>query len=262
MTERQAIARQVLELMDLTSLNQDDTDARILNLCQKADTPAGFPAAICIYPQFISLARCTLDELDLEQVRVATVANFPHGRADIDEASIEVESAVQAGADEVDVVFPYRALMDGDLLVCRELVSACKAACGDGARLKVILESGVLSAPSMVRQASELAIVAGADFIKTSTGKVEVSATLEAADVMLRVIRDSERRVGFKASGGIRDVSQAAAYLKLAADIMGPEWISADNFRFGASGLLDSVLITLGHEMPAGAQKGSESQGY
>ncbi|WP_280562971.1 MULTISPECIES: deoxyribose-phosphate aldolase [unclassified Chromohalobacter] len=245
MTDLQPIARQALGLMDLTSLNDDDDSTRIQALCRRADTPDGRPAALCLYPAFIEDAQRELDALGLtRRVHIATVTNFPDGAPNAERAARETRLAVAAGADEVDVVFPYRALLDGAPDVGRLLVEACREACG-GATLKVILESGELKDPTLIRQAAEIAITAGADFIKTSTGKVAVNATLESAEIMLETIRDSGRDVGFKAAGGIRTTEDAKAYLELAARIMGEDWISPAHFRFGASGLLDALLATL-----------------
>lgn len=245
MTDLKPVARQALALMDLTSLNDDDDSARIQALCRRADTPAGRPAALCLYPAFIEDAQRELDALGLTRhVRIATVTNFPEGAPNAERAARETRLAVAAGADEVDVVFPYRALLDGAPDVGRLLVEACREACG-GATLKVILESGELKDPALIRQAADIAIAAGADFIKTSTGKVAVNATLESAEIMLETIRDSGRDVGFKAAGGIRTTEDAKAYLDLAARIMGEAWISPAHFRFGASGLLDALLATL-----------------
>lgn len=245
MTDLTSTARQALSLMDLTSLNDDDDSAHIQALCRRADTPVGHPAALCLYPAFIEDAQRELDTLGLtRRVRIATVTNFPGGAPNAERAARETRLAVAAGADEVDVVFPYRALLDGAPDVGRLLVEACREACG-GATLKVILESGELKDPALIRQAAEIAIAAGADFIKTSTGKVAVNATLESAEIMLETIRDSDRDVGFKAAGGIRTTEDAKAYLDLAARIMGEDWISPAHFRFGASGLLDALLATL-----------------
>ena len=247
MRELQPAALRALKLMDLTTLNDDDNDAKVMALCQQARSPAGFTAAVCIYPRFIPLARKSLRELGAEVVRIATVTNFPQGNQDIDIAVAETRAAVAYGADEVDVVFPYRALMAGNEQVGFELVKACKAACGDQVLLKVIIETGELKSEALIRRASELAIDAGADFIKTSTGKVPVNATLEAAHTMLTVIQTKNRAVGFKAAGGVKDAAKAAEYLQLAAEILGEEWICARTFRFGASSLLASLLETLGH---------------
>ncbi|WP_116475574.1 deoxyribose-phosphate aldolase [Zobellella maritima] len=246
MTDIQAVARQALGLMDLTTLNDNDTDARVVELCRQAVTPVGNTAAICIYPRFIPVARQALRELGVEgEVRIATVTNFPHGNDDIESAVAETRAAVACGADEVDVVFPYHALLAGNEGVGAELVRACKAACGE-ALLKVIIESGELKTPALIKRASELAIEGGADFIKTSTGKVPVNATLEAADIMLRVIRDAGRDIGFKPAGGVRSAEEAQDYLRLAEQIMGAGWANSRHFRFGASSLLASLLHTLG----------------
>jgi deoxyribose-phosphate aldolase len=188
MPDLQQAAQLALQLMDLTTLNDNDTDKSVIALCQQAKTAAGSTAAVCVYPRFVPIARKTLRQIGAENVRIATVTNFPHGNDDIEIAVAETRAAVAYGADEVDVVFPYKALMTGDQTVGFELVKACKAACGEAVLLKVIIESGELKTPELIRLASEIAIDAGADFIKTSTGKVPVNATLEAAKIMLDVI--------------------------------------------------------------------------
>ncbi|MED5525059.1 deoxyribose-phosphate aldolase [Gallaecimonas pentaromativorans] len=246
MTDLQTAARQALGLMDLTTLNDNDTDAKVVALCHDAVTPVGNTAAICIYPRFIPVARKTLRELGVEgKVKIATVTNFPHGGDDIAIAVSETRAAVAYGADEVDVVFPYRALMAGNEQVGFELVKACKEACGE-VLLKVIIESGELKEPALIRKASDIAIAAGADFIKTSTGKVAVNATLEASEIMLTAIKESGKDISFKPAGGVRTAEDAAQYLELAERIMGPGWLSPAHFRFGASSLLGSLLGTLG----------------
>ncbi|MCW3172559.1 deoxyribose-phosphate aldolase [Shewanella subflava] len=245
MTDLKKAAQMGISLMDLTTLNDDDTDQKVIDLCHKAKTPAGNTAAICIYPRFIPIARKTLNDLDCEDIKIATVTNFPHGNDDIAIAVLETRAAVAYGADEVDVVFPYRALMAGNETVGFELVKACKEACGDEAILKVIIESGELKDPALIRKASELSIDAGADFIKTSTGKVPVNATLEAAEIMLTVISEKNRKVGFKPAGGVKDAAKTAEFLAVAASILGEEWITPETFRFGASSLLNSLLHTL-----------------
>ncbi|MFP2769721.1 deoxyribose-phosphate aldolase [Oceanisphaera sp. KMM 10153] len=245
-TALQAAARQALSLMDLTSLNDDDSDEKVVALCRQAVTPFGTPAALCIYPRFIGVVRQTLNELGVEdQIKIATVINFPLGDDDIVGALRETRVAVAAGADELDLVFPWRALLAGNEQAGLALVRACKLACGR-TTLKVIIESGELNVSGLIRQATRLAIEGGADFIKTSTGKVAINATLAAAEVMLETIRDSGKDVGFKAAGGVRTTEEAQDYLRLAAHIMGPDWISPRHFRFGASGLLNNLLRTLG----------------
>ena len=259
MTDLTAAARLALSLMDLTTLNDDDTDEKVTELCHQAKSPEGNTAAICIYPRFISLARKVLREQGTPEIRIATVTNFPHGNDDLDIALAETNAALAYGADEVDVVFPYRALMAGNEQIGFDIVKACKDACAKaGSLLKVIIETGELKDAALIRKASEISIKAGADFIKTSTGKVPVNATLESAELMLQVIHDMGvgKEVGFKPAGGVRTAEEAAQYLALANRIMGDNWVDARHFRFGASSLLGNLLATLGH----GEQK--SSSGY
>lgn len=245
-------ALQALSMMDLTSLNEDDTEQAIKELCAKQQNNFGHTAAVCIYPQFIKTAKQALADNEATDVKVATVTNFPHGNDDIAVAVKETIEAVEAGADEIDVVFPYRALIAGNEQVGAELVKACKEACQSaGATLKVIIESGELKTATLIKRASEIAIANGADFIKTSTGKVAVNATLETAEIMLNAIKASGKQVGFKAAGGVRSSEDAKAYIQLAEQIMGADWMTVDTFRFGASGLLGSLLATLNDEAPA-----------
>ncbi len=246
MSDLKAAALRALKLMDLTTLNDDDTDAKVIQLCHDAKTAVGNTAAICIYPRFIPIAKKTLREQGTPDVRIATVTNFPHGNDDIEIAVAETKAAVAYGADEVDVVFPYRALIAGNETVGFELVKQCKQACGD-ILLKVIIETGELKEEALIKKASKIAIDAGADFIKTSTGKVPVNATPEYARMMLEVIRDMNvgDKVGFKPAGGVRSAEDAAAYLAMADDILGDNWVDARHYRFGASSLLTNLLNTL-----------------
>jgi deoxyribose-phosphate aldolase len=244
MTDLQKTAKEAIALMDLTTLNDDDTDAKVIDLCHQAHSLAGDTAAVCIYPRFIPVARKTLKAQGTAYIKIATVTNFPHGSDDIAIALAETKAAVAYGADEVDVVFPYKALMEGNETVGYELVKACKEACGD-ILLKVIIESGELHTSELIRKASEIAIDAGADFIKTSTGKVPVNATLDAARIMLSVIKEKNPDIGFKAAGGVKDAQTAKAYLDLAREILGDDWVTADHFRFGASSLLNNLLAEL-----------------
>ncbi len=257
MTDLNARSRQALQLMDLTSLNDDDTAEKIIELCHQAHTEAGNTAAVCIYPRFIPIARKTLNSLGLNDVTIATVTNFPVGGDDIDIAVTETRAAVAYGADEVDVVFPYRALMAGNEEVGAELVRRCKDACGANVLLKVIIETGELKDPALIRKASEISIAAGADFIKTSTGKVPVNATPESARIMLEAIRDSgNTQVGFKPAGGIKTAEDAALHLELADDIMGDGWVNRRHYRFGASSLLGNLLIALGLKQGEASKEG------
>lgn len=250
MTDLTAAAQRALNLMDLTTLNDDDTDAKVIALCHQAKSPAGNTAAICIYPRFIPVARKALGEQGTPDIRIATVTNFPHGNDDIEIAVAETRAAIAYGADEVDVVFPYRALMAGNEQVGFELVKQCKEACAAAnVLLKVIIETGELKQDSLIRKASEIAIKAGADFIKTSTGKVPVNATLHSAELMMTVIAEMGvgKDVGFKPAGGVKTAEDAAQYLALADRLLGREWADSRHFRFGASSLLASLLTTLGH---------------
>lgn len=252
MSDLQQAARHAISMMDLTTLNDDDTDAKVIELCRQAKSPAGNTAAVCIYKQFIPAAKKALAEQGTPEIKVATVTNFPHGNDDVAAAAAETAEAVSLGADEVDVVFPYRALIQGNTQVGAELVSRCKAACGDQVALKVIIETGELKTEQLIRQASEIAINAGADFIKTSTGKVPVNATPESCRIMLEAIKRSGKPVKFKPAGGVRTAEDAQAYIAQAAEIMGAEWVNKDNFRFGASSLLANLLKTLGFDVSAG----------
>lgn len=241
-------AQQSLNLMDLTSLTDTESSEDIISLCQQAKSSAGNTAAICIFPRFIPLAKKVLAEQGTPEIKIATVTNFPHGNDDVAIAVAETKAAIAYGADEVDVVYPYKALIAGDINVGLELIEACKNVCPKNVLLKVIIESGELKTPELIKLASEVSIRAGADFIKTSTGKVSVNATPEAAEVMLNVINDTNPEVGFKAAGGVRNAQDAKVYLDLASDIFGADWLNADHFRFGASSLLTNLLSTINGE--------------
>eukprot|EP01107_Rhizomastix_libera_P017023 TRINITY_DN7565_c0_g1_i2.p1 TRINITY_DN7565_c0_g1~~TRINITY_DN7565_c0_g1_i2.p1 ORF type:complete len:258 (-),score=70.38 TRINITY_DN7565_c0_g1_i2:64-837(-) len=238
-------AKKSLALMDLTTLNDNDTDEKVIALCKQAKSKYGCTAAVCVYPRFVPISRKTLREIGAPQVKIATVTNFPHGNDDIEIAVAETKASVSYGADEVDVVFPYRAFLKGETKLAFDLVKQCKEACADKALLKVILETGEIKDPVLIKKASEIAIDAGADFIKTSTGKVAVNATIEAATVMITAIKEKGKKVGFKAAGGVRDAQQAGEYLAVASKVMGPEWATASTFRFGASSLLKSLIDTI-----------------
>jgi len=232
-----------LSLLDLTNLRDDCDNAAIENLCLRAQTPYGNSAAICIWPRFVAHARQILGAG--HPVRIATVVNFPLGDLAVADVVEETRKAIEGGADEIDLVIPYKAFIAGDEVAVTTMVEAVRAACPQST-LKVILETGELRDMALVKRASELAIAAGADFIKTSTGKVSVNATLEAADIMLRAIRESKAKVGFKPAGGISTVADADLYLRLAESILGPNWVMPSTFRFGASSLLDDILAVLG----------------
>jgi deoxyribose-phosphate aldolase len=251
--ELRAVASRALSLLDLTNLKDDCTPEQIVTLCGRAQSAFGPTAAICIWPRFVMQARTLLGPDS--PIRIATVVNFPSGEMKTEDVLAETRDAVADGADDIDLVIPYRALAKGDDKAVTDMVSAVKAACGP-AILKTILETGELKDISLIRRASDLSIAAGADFIKTSTGKVGVNATLEAADIMLQAIRDSRRKVGFKPAGGISTVADAALYLSLADTIMGEDWVMPSTFRFGASGLLDDIIAVLSGERSTAAASG------
>lgn len=241
----ETIAQQALSLMDLTSLTDNESSDDIIRLCQQAKSSAGNTAAICIFPRFIPLAKKILAEQGTPEIKVATVTNFPHGNDDVSIAVAETKAAVAYGADEIDVVYPYKSLIAGELHIGLELIEACKQVCPENVLLKVIIESGELQTPELIKLASEISICAGADFIKTSTGKVSVNATPAAAKAMLEVIKLKDHNVGFKAAGGVKNAQDAKIYIELASNILGDDWISPEHFRFGASSLLNSLLSTL-----------------
>ncbi len=241
-TDARAIAARALPLLDLTNLDDGCSASDIEALCVRAVTAHGPVAAICIWPRFIKQAKQLLAGTG---VRIATVVNFPHGGEDNAAVIADVRQALTDGADEIDLVMPYRAFLEGRKGYAETQIMQVRAAIATPARLKVILETGVLDDPDVIREASEVAISAGADFIKTSTGKVAVNATPEAATIMLETIADMDRTVGFKPAGGIRTVVDAAAYLAIADDTLGADWVSPEHFRFGASGLLDALLTVL-----------------
>lgn len=238
------IAARALPLVDLTSLNADDDEGVIAALCQRAVTPAGAVAAVCVFPRFVAQAAAALAGTG---VRVATVANFPAGRTEVAPVRAEAEQALADGADEVDIVLPYEAYRAGDRRAALAVLDAAREACGSGARLKVILESGALEDLELVRAAAADALAHGADFVKTSTGKRKPGATLPAAEAMLLAIRDAGATGGFKASGGISTTEDAGRYLALADSILGAGFVAPERFRFGASSLLGDLLETLGH---------------
>lgn len=225
-------------MLDLTNLDDGCSDEEVVSLCSRALTPWGAVAAVCVWPAQVGIAR---RELSGSAVRVATVVNFPHGSGDVESVVDETKRAMTAGAHEIDVVAPFRALIDGDESSYGRLVSTVRSTVGAGGLLKVILETGELGDPALVDRAARIAVDCGADFVKTSTGKTPVSATLESVLVMLRVIHDCGRPVGIKPSGGIRTFEDAARYLDLAESIMGPSWAMPDRMRFGASSLLNAL---------------------
>ncbi|MCB1387084.1 MAG: deoxyribose-phosphate aldolase [Nitratireductor sp.] len=249
---KQAAAK-AISLLDLTNLNDVCTPADIADLCARATTPHGKVAAICIWKEHVRQARKLLKGTG---IRIATVVNFPAGGTDVDAVIAETEQAIADGADEIDLVLPYRALIVGAEGVARYMVRRIARTCRGKALLKVIIETGELKDVGLIRRASGLSIEEGADFIKTSTGKVPVNATPEAAEIMLKVIARTGRKIGFKPAGGIRTTADAAAYLDLAARIMGRKWAGPRTLRFGASSVLADLLATLDGKAPAKSSGG------
>ncbi|WP_409424422.1 MULTISPECIES: deoxyribose-phosphate aldolase [unclassified Pseudoalteromonas] len=245
MTNNTQNAMLVVSLMDLTSLNTDDNQASINALVNSIDPKLGTPAAVCVFSEFVDDAKIALANRLLNHVKVATVTNFPTGDAPLNEVLNETLIAIERGADEIDLVIPYKALIKGEANTVLEYVSESKKACGSRAQLKVIIESGELRTPALITQATELAIQGGADFVKTSTGKVAVNATLEATEIMLKAIKNSSKSVGFKAAGGVKTTGDANTYLQLATEVMGHDYLAPETFRFGASSLLNDVYKVL-----------------
>lgn len=234
-------ARLALQCLDLTSLNDADTAADVTALCERAQTAFGPVAAVCVWPRFVAQARAMLPA----EIKVAAVADFPDGALDVARAIADIETIAQAGGDEVDVVLPWRALQAGQRSEVEEFLAEVRHA-SRPLTLKVIIESGELADPELIAEATRLSLAAGADFVKTSTGKTPISATPEAARVMLREIAASGMAsAGFKASGGIRSVADAQAYLQQAADVLGADALQPRRFRFGASGLLKDIEAVL-----------------
>ena len=252
MADLKADAKRALAALDLTNLDKDcDADA-VRELCARATTPFGKTAAVCVWPAFVSQSKTALAG---SGVKVATVVGFPGGEDAVADVVDLTEQAVADGADEIDMVIPYQSFMEGreEMVVTR--VKRVKRAAG-AATVKAILETGVLQDAGMIRRAADLAIEGGADFIKTSTGKVAVNATLRAARIMLEAIRDSGEAVGLKPAGGVKTTADAANYLALADEVMGEGWATPETFRLGASSALDALLATLRGEAAPDAARG------
>ena len=238
-----------ITMVDLTTLEGMDTPGKVRALCAKAlrpdpsDPTTPSVAAVCVYPDLVGIARDAVGP-NLHVAAVATA--FPSGRSSLDIKLQDTSDAVASGADEIDMVIDRGAFLSGDYAKVYEEITAVKSACGD-AHLKVILETGELRTLDNVRRASWLAMLAGADFIKTSTGKVTPAATPPVTLVMLEAVRDFERatgrRIGVKAAGGIRTSKEAIAYLVLVSETVGEAWLTPDLFRFGASSLLNDLLL-------------------
>ena len=249
-TAKQFALDLAVRMIDLTTLEGQDTPGKVRALCAKgrrpdpADPTCPSVAAICIYGDLVPAAVEALAGSDIHVAAVATA--FPSGRAPLDVKLADTRAAVEAGADEIDMVIDRGAFLAGRYLAVHDEIVATRAACGD-AHLKVILETGELATYDNVRRASWLAMLAGADVIKTSTGKVSPAATLPVTLVMLEAVRDfraqTGRQVGVKAAGGIRSAKDAIRYLVVVNETCGDDWLDPDFFRFGASSLLNDLLM-------------------
>ena len=246
------LARKAITLLDLTDLTDDCAPAAVESLCERAARYG--TAAVCIWPDFVAQSSTALAS---SGVRVATVVNFPSGNERAFAVGLVTERALADGADEIDVVLPFTAFAAGDRERPSTMLERVRRITEGNALMKVILETGELQDLDLVEQAAQFAIEHGADFIKTSTGKSPVSATLPAAERMLEVIAASGRPVGLKPSGGISTADAAGEYIALAERIMGDGWVQPSTFRFGASGLLNALLVVAGESTSAGAQPGA-----
>jgi deoxyribose-phosphate aldolase len=241
------LAKRAIPLLDLTNVEDDCTAAVARALCEKALSSPAAPAAVCLRPAFLGMAKALLAG---SGIRLATVVNFPDATLTSEQAgrrcdpvllSEATRQALADGADEIDLVFAWRAFLDGDRDSPRQAVEAVRAACGP-AVLKVILESGAYPDPASLRAACDLVIDAGADFLKTSTTRLSPAATPEAVAVLCQASRAVGKLVGVKVSGGVRTPEQAQHYLDIIADHMGLNWIEAAHVRIGASKLLEALL--------------------
>src|SRR5881392_352178 len=252
-----------LSMIDLTTLEGADSPGKVKQMCYKAkhlhDTLPDIPhvAAVCVYPTLVKIAK---DELNGSGINVAAVATgFPSGQYPLNVKLDDTRFAVGEGADEIDMVISRGHFLAGDYNYVFDEIAAVKEACGD-AHLKVILETGELSTLDNVRRASDIAMYAGADFIKTSTGKVVPAATLPVTLVMLEAIRDhfyeTGIRIGMKPAGGIRTAKQSLAYLVMLKETLGDDWLTPDLFRFGASTLANDVLMQIAKVVDGNYQSG------
>jgi deoxyribose-phosphate aldolase len=236
-----AVAQRLLPLLDLTSLRGDETPQEIAALARRA--LASGCAAVCVYPRMLEAAR---EILAGRGVRLAAVVNFPDGSDDLARVRAETRTAVALGADEIDVVAPLAATIAGDVELVGDIVRVCREVAGANRTIKIILETGLLAAPALITAAARSAVMAGADFLKTSTGMRTPGATRDAAALLLAVVQEAGGRIGLKLSGGIRTLADAAPYLALVDAAMGVDWVSPAHLRFGSSRLLDDLEAWLG----------------
>ncbi|MGR6088177.1 MAG: deoxyribose-phosphate aldolase [Arcticibacter sp.] len=251
-SSKMAALKMAISMMDLTTLDAKDTPGKVRQLCNKAIRPADtmhdIPsvAAVCVYPNMVAVAKEALRGTKIQVAAVATA--FPSGMSTRDVKIRETKYAVSEGADEIDMVISRGKFLAGEFNFVFDEIAAVKEACGK-AHLKVILETGELGTLDRVRQASDLAMHAGADFIKTSTGKIQPAATLPVTLVMLEAIRDfyfnHGKMIGMKPAGGISTAKLALQYLVMVHETLGDAWLSPDYFRFGASSLANDVLMQI-----------------
>lgn len=244
------VAARALACLDLTNLDEGCDTAAVSDLCRRARTPHGPVAAVCVWPRFVTQAKA---ELVGTGIRIATVVNFPSGDEALAVTLAETSRALAEGADEIDLVVPWRRLLAGHPERVADRTRSIKAVCGT-AVLKTILETGEIADPGLIRVAADQALAGGTDFLKTSTGKVKVNATPEAAAILLDAIRDSGRDVGLKPAGGVRTTEDAGVYLALCDRMMGPDWARPERFRIGASGVLTALIATLDGAEAAAAE--------
>lgn len=246
----------IISMIDLTTLEGSDTPGKVQRLCRKArwplrDDEVECPpvAAVCVYPSMVPVAYDQVKDTDINVASVATY--FPSGQAPLEEKLGDIESAVEAGADEVDVVINRGAFLRGDYTQVYDEIAAAKEVAGS-THVKVILEVGELETYDNVRLAGQIAIDAGADFIKTSTGKVDPAASIPVSLVMLETVRDhyfrTGEKIGMKPAGGIREAKEALRYLAMVKETLGDEWLTPELFRFGASSLLNDILLQIKKE--------------
>ncbi|MGE0566745.1 MAG: deoxyribose-phosphate aldolase [Bacteroidia bacterium] len=242
-----------LSMIDLTTLEGKDTDGKVFQLCQKALHP-GFPlkdlpstAAVCVYPNHVGTAKKILKDSTVKVASVSTA--FPSGNSNLEVKIEDTKMAIEEGADEIDMVISRGAFLSGNYNLVFDEIATVKSIC-HSKTLKVILETGELSTLENVRIASDLAISAGADFIKTSTGKIQPAATLPVTYVMLQAISDhylnTGEKIGMKPAGGISSAKLALNYLVMVNEVLGEDWMSNELFRFGASSLANDIVLQLG----------------
>ena len=251
-----------VSMMDLTTLEGKDSAGKVRQMSYKARAPSGDPsvpscAAVCVYPKLVPIAKKALEGSTVKVASVSTA--FPSGLSPLAVKLADVRQAVELGADEIDMVIDRGAMLSGEFNAVFDEIAATKELCGE-AHLKVILETGELGSYDVVRKASQIAMLAGGDFIKTSTGKIVPAATPPVTLVMLEAIRDyyyaTGKRIGMKPAGGIRTAKQALHYLVMVKETLGDAWLNNEMFRFGASTLLNDVLMQLEKERTGAYQGG------